>query len=263
MRGAIIGDIIGSPYEGFGQQKVYDIRLWAEGSHPTDDSALTIATAEAILTGKSYIEMYHKYWYEFPWAGYGFGFSKFMTYYKEGDAGYGSYGNGSAMRVSPVAWAFDDLSIIQEEARKSAECTHNHPEGIKGAVATATMIYYASGGADKEFLKKLMEEDFGYDVSQTLDEMREGFEWDESCQKTMPPAFRCVYEGDSFTEIIRLAASLGGDADTLACIAGSIAEAIYGVPEGMWETSKEMIHHYFEGCEHVIDEFENKYMGKK
>ena len=261
MRGAIIGDIIGSPYEGSGQQKVYDIRLWTEKSHPTDDSALTIATAEAILTGKPYIEMYHKYWYEFPWAGYGTRFCEHMTRYRPDIEPYNSYGNGSAMRVSPVAWAFKSLKKIQEEAKKSAECTHNHPEGIKGAVSVATLIHYARKGKNKDYLKQIISKEFGYDVSMTLEDIRtKGFDFDETCQATVPPAFVCVYESESFTDTIRNSVSLGGDADTMAAIAGSIAEAIYGVPGEMWSSSKILLDEYFEGTRKIVEEFEQKYM---
>jgi ADP-ribosylglycohydrolase len=261
MRGAIIGDIIGSPYEGSGQQKVYDIRLWTEKSHPTDDSALTIATAEAILTGKPYLEMYHKYWYNFPWAGYGQKFAEAMSRYRPDMEGYGSYGNGSAMRVSPVAWAFDDLQAVQEEAKRSAECSHNHVEGVKGAVSVATLIYYARKGKDKEFLKNVITKEFGYDVSVPLEELKKKpFEFSDTCMDTIPPSFRCVYEGKDFTEIIRLAVSLGGDSDTLAAISGSIAEAIYTVPPNLWESSKLLLDKYFEGSTKIAEEFESKFM---
>jgi ADP-ribosylglycohydrolase len=260
MRGAIIGDIIGSPYEGSGQQKVYDIRLWTEDSHPTDDSALTIATAEAILTGKPYLEMYHKYWYEFPWAGYGQMFCEFMSRYRPDSLGYNSYGNGSAMRVSPIGWAFNDLKKVQEEAKKSAECTHNHSEGIKGAVSVATLIYYARLGKDKDYLKEVMTKEFEYNVDMPLEEIRKTFDFTDTCQGTLPPSFRCVYEGSNFTEIIKLAVSLGGDSDTTAAIAGSIAEALYPIPQQLWTSSRLLLEKYFLGTDSIVEEFEKLYM---
>lgn len=260
MRGAIIGDIMGSPYEGSGQQKVYDIRLWTEDSHPTDDSALTIATAEAIMTGKPYEEMYHKYWFDYPWAGYGTMFCEWGTRYPSMGP-YNSYGNGSAMRVSPIAWAFSDLKTIQKEAEKSAACTHNHPEGIKGAVSVATLIHYARIGKDKDYLKEVITKEFGYDVSMTLEDIRtEGFPFDETCQATVPPAFVCVYESDSFTDTVRNSISLGGDADTMAAIAGSIAEAIYGVPSQIWISSKLLLEKYFPESDSIVEDFESGYL---
>ena len=154
-----------------------------------------------------------------------------MWLFLEGNEPYNSWGNGSAMRVSSVAWLYDDIEIVRTMARVSAGVTHNHPEGIKGAEATASAIFLARTGKSKAEIKAYVEETFGYDLSRTCDEIRPNYHHVESCQETVPEAIIAFLEGESFEDVIRTAVSLGGDCDTLTCIAGSIAEGFYGVPE--------------------------------
>ena len=156
-----------------------------------------------------------------------------MWLFLEGNEPYNSWGNGSAMRVSSVAWLYDDMETVRTMARVSAEVTHNHPEGIKGAEATASAIFLARTGKSKAEIKAYVEENFGYDLSRTCDEIRPNYHHVESCQETVPEAITAFLEGESFEDVIRTAVSLGGDCDTLTCIAGSIAEGFYGVPEDL------------------------------
>jgi ADP-ribosylglycohydrolase len=227
MIGAIIGDIIGSPYEFRGRLKTTEFPLFSQRSQPTDDSILTVATADAILNHRPYAECYRKYARRYD-VGFGPGFLRWA--WTDNAGPYGSLGNGSAMRVSPVGWLFDEPHDIVAQAKASAECTHNHPKGIKGAVATALMIYSARTRKDKEILRRIMQ-DLSYETELSLDEIRPTYGFDPTCPGCMPQVFRCVYEANSYEEAVRLAVSLGGDADTLACIAGSIAEAMWGIPE--------------------------------
>lgn len=154
---------------------------------------------------------------------------------------YNSWGNGSAMRVSSVAWLYDDLDTVRRMARLSAEVTHNHPEGIKGAEATASAIFLARTGSSKAVIKAYVEKQFGYDLSRTCDEIRPDYHHVESCQETVPEAITAFLEGDSFEDVIRTAVSLGGDCDTLTCIAGSIAEGFYGVPTDLKQKCRERL----------------------
>ena len=167
----------------------------------------------------------------FPHAGYGGIFRRWLK--SPNPQPYGSYGNGSAMRVASVAWLFDDLETVRHMARLPAGGTHNHPEGIKGAEATASAIFLARTGSTREQIKAYMEDAFGYDLSRTCDEIRPTYHHVESCQETVPEAIIAFLEGESFEDVIRTAVSLGGDCDTLTCIAGSIAEGFYGVPENL------------------------------
>ena len=166
---------------------------------------------------------------------------------------YGSYGNGSAMRVSPVAWLYGDLETVRRMARLSSEVTHDHPEGIKGAEATAAAIFLARTGSTKEAIRAYVEEQFHYDLSRTCDEIRPEYYHVESCQETVPEAITAFLEGESFEDVIRTAVSLGGDCDTLTCIAGSIAEGFFGVPE---ELKKECRSRLPEDLLAVLDKFE-------
>ena len=237
MYGAILGDIIGSPYEFDRGNKSKDFPLFSEGSHYTDDTVMTIAVAEAFMDApnddemirRRLVESMRKYGLAYPDAGYGGRFG--MWLFLEGDQPYNSYGNGSAMRVSSVAWLYNDMDTVRYMARLSAEVTHNHPEGIKGAEATAAAVFLARTGYSKDEIKAYIEQEFHYDLSRTCDEIRPGYHHVESCQKTVPEAITAFLEGDSFEDVIRTAVSLGGDCDTLACIAGSIAEGYYGVPD--------------------------------
>lgn len=241
MYGAILGDIIGSPYEFDMGNKSKEFPLFSERSTFTDDTVMTIAVAEVFLDNdllmdeaiirQRLIESMHKYGKLFPDAGYGGRFA--MWLFLEGKEPYNSWGNGSAMRISSVAWLFNNLEMVRHMARLSAAVTHNHPEGIKGAEATASAIFLARTGKSKTEIKAYIEENFGYDLSRTCDQIRPNYHHVESCQETVPEAITAFLEGESFEDVIRTAVSLGGDCDTLTCIAGSIAEAFYGVPNGL------------------------------
>lgn len=239
MYGAILGDIIGSPYEFDRGNKTKDFPLFSRNSTYTDDTVMTIAVADAFLAISAemeddtikhrVIQKMQKYGRLYPYAGYG---GMFRRWLKSPDPKpYGSYGNGSAMRVSSVAWLVEDLDTVRRMARLSAEVTHNHPEGIKGAEAAASAIFLARTGSAKEEIRTYIEENFHYDLSRSCDEIRPNYHHVESCQETVPEAITAFLEGESFEDVIRTAVSLGGDCDTLTCIAGSMAEGFYGVPE--------------------------------
>lgn len=232
MLGAIAGDIIGSIYE-FRNIKTEEFELFYSNLNRfTDDTVLTCATAEAICKGKDYGETYKEYFRMYPARGYG---GKFIKWAIQKDSGpYNSYGNGSAMRISPVAYAFDDLEQVLSEAKKSAEVTHNHPEGIKGAQATACAIFLARKGKSKEDIKKEIETRFGYNLDFDLAQLRKTYTFDVTCQGSVPQAIYCFLISNGFEDAIRKAISIGGDSDTIACITGSIAEPFYGgVPDNI------------------------------
>ncbi len=241
MYGAILGDMVGAPYEFDRGNKSKDFEMWNSKVHFTDDTVMTIAVADAILTAgvdaeekeikKVLVEKMQQWGRHYPYAGYG---SRFINWLRATDPmPYGSYGNGSAMRVSSVGWLYNTLEKTREVARWTAEVSHNHPEGIKGAEATASVIFMAREGASKEEIKEYVVKEFGYDLSRTCDEIRPGYYHVESCQKTVPEAITAFLEGEDFEDVIRTAVSLGGDCDTLTCIAGAMAEAFYGIPEEM------------------------------
>ncbi|MBQ7077991.1 MAG: ADP-ribosylglycohydrolase family protein [Lachnospiraceae bacterium] len=240
MIGAILGDMVGSPYEFDRGAKVKDFGpLFIKESTYTDDSVMTIAVAEALMnvsrgaddeTIKNEVIKSMRAWgRKYPNAGYGGKFRQWLS--REGYGPYGSWGNGSAMRVSAVGWLYDSLERTREVARFTAEVTHNHPEGIKGAEATASAIYMARTGKSKKEIKDYIVSEFGYNLSRTLDEIRPNYHHVESCQETVPEAITAFLEGNDFEDVVRNAVSLGGDCDTLTCIAASIAEGFYGVPE--------------------------------
>jgi ADP-ribosylglycohydrolase len=229
LLGAIAGDVIGSVYE-FNPVKHTHFRLFTPSSKLTDDSVLTLAVADAILNGGEYAECIRHYAQRFPNCSYGGLFRGWM--YADDPHPYNSFGNGSAMRVSPVGWAFNTVEEVLREAEASAAVTHNHPEGIKGAQSVALAIFLARTGAGKDDIRQEITRRFGYDLSQALDDIRPSYQFDETCQGTVPPAMIAFFESDDFEDAIRKSISLGGDADTLAAITGSIAEAYYGkVPE--------------------------------
>ena len=242
MYGAILGDMIGSPYEFDRGKKTKDFPFFDKGATFTDDSVMTIAVAEALMrangmgiiedeaaTKDLIIDMMHKWGHKYPNAGYG---GRFYSWLHRGEREpYNSWGNGSAMRVSSAGWLFDDLETTRKVARWTAEVTHNHLEGIKGADATASAIWMARNGNSKDEIRTFIVNDIGYDLNRTCDEIRPGYYHIESCQQTVPEAITAFFEGNDFEDVIRTAVSLGGDCDTLTCIAGSIAEAFYGVPE--------------------------------
>ena len=239
MYGAILGDIIGSPYEFDRGSKTKDFPLFSGYSEFTDDTVMTIAVADAFLpvqpdmedevTRQRVIAKMQKFGRLYPHAGYGGRFRQWLR--DRHPQPYNSWGNGSAMRVSSIGWMYKDLETVRRMARLSAEVTHNHPEGIKGAEATASAIFLARTGSTKTEIKAYIEENFHYNLSRTCDEIRPNYYHVESCQETVPEAITAFLEGESFEDVIRTAVSLGGDCDTLTCIAGSVAEAYYGVPE--------------------------------
>ena len=247
MYGAILGDIIGSPYEFDMGDKTKDFPLFSEDSHFTDDTVMTIAVAEAFLDApdddtlirRRLIGSMQKWGRLYPDAGYGGMFCSWLL--SHDPQPYGSYGNGAAMRVSPVAWLYHDLNTVRRMARLSAEVTHDHPEGIKGAEATASAIFLARTGHSKAQIKDYIQEQFGYDLRRTCDQIRPGYYHVESCQETVPEAITAFLEGESFEDVIRTAVSLGGDCDTLTAIAGSIAEGFYGVPEELMEECRDRL----------------------
>ena len=245
MLGAIIGDTVGSVYE-FNNIKIIDFPLFSIGSNYTDDSIMTMAVADWLLRDPSHgmdtleaslLSFAKKY--PCPKGGYGGGFSKWLFHpdwlgdYGSRDAKsgtrhpYNSWGNGSAMRVSAVGWMFDTLEETEHVAELSAAITHNHPEGIKGAQSTAAAIFLARNGKSKDEIKDYITHRFGYNLSRTCDEIRPVYGWDGSCQGTVPEAMVAFLDSTDFESAIRLAVSLGGDSDTLACITGGIAEAFY------------------------------------
>jgi len=227
--GAIAGDIIGSVYE-FRPIKTEDFELFSPGCRFTDDTVLTVALADAILQGKDYGRTMKEYYRRYPNAGYG---SYFLQWARSDDSRpYNSWGNGAAMRISPVGFAYDTLEEVLERAECFTAITHNHPEGIKGAQATAAAVFLARKGSSKEEIKAALESRFGYDLSLTLDEIRPTYAFDVSCQGTVPQAITAFLESRDFEDAIRKAVSLGGDSDTLACITGGIAHGFYGpLPE--------------------------------
>lgn len=238
MIGAILGDIIGSPYEFDRGNKTKEFPLFSENSAFTDDTVMTIAVAAAFLdvqpdASDEYIRQriiseMRDFGVRYPYAGYGMSFSRWLTC--DNPQPYNSYGNGSAMRVSSVAWLYDNIDAVRRAARLSAEVTHNHPDGIKGAEATASAIFLARTGQSKESIRAYIESEFGYALSRTCDEIRPEYHHIESCMETVPEAITAFLEGSDFEDVIRMAVSLGGDCDTLTAIAGSIAEGFYGVP---------------------------------
>ena len=241
MYGAILGDIIGSPYEFDRGNKSKDFPLFTAKSHFTDDTVMTVAIASVFMKIPKDASDEAIRWevtrrlqlfgQRYPYAGYGGMFRQWLR--AKDPKPYNSYGNGSAMRVSAVAWLYDDLETVRRMARLSAEVTHNHPEGIKGAEATASAIFLARTGNTKAEIKAYIEDNFHYDLSRTCDEIRPSYHHVESCQETVPEAITAFLEGESFEDVIRAAVSLGGDCDTLTCIAGAIAEGFYGVPEDL------------------------------
>jgi len=233
MIGALAGDMIGSVHEGT-PLKRKDFPLLVPESQFTDDTVLSVAVAHAIRTRRDYGRCLRWWARRYPDVGYG---GRFYDWTWQRDArAYDSYGNGSAMRASPVGWAFDDLESVLSEAQKSAEPTHGHPEGIKGALAVAGVVYLARKGHSKREIRRFLEERLSYDCSPALDAMRRISEFNVTCQGTVPAAAIAFLESVDCEDAIRNAVSLGGDADTLACIAGAMAEAFYGgVPRDIRE----------------------------
>ena len=247
MYGAILGDMIGSPYEFDRGNKSKDFPLFTAESQFTDDTVMTVAVAEALLDGPAdeagmkaqLVQSMQKWGRRYPYAGYGGRFRRWLK--SPNPQPYRSWGNGSAMRVSAVGWLYNDMDSVRRMARLTAEVTHNHPEGIKGAEATAAAIFLARSGRSKAEIKAYVEREFGYDLSRSCDEIRPGYRHVESCQETVPEAITAFLEGESFEDVIHTAVSLGGDCDTLTCIAGSIAEGFYCVPEALKRECEERL----------------------
>ena len=226
MLGAITGDIVGSVYE-FDNIKTTEFDLFCfDSAFFTDDTILTVALADAILHELDYADTLRNYSRRYPHASYGTSF--FLWARTPNAPAYDSWGNGAAMRISPVGYAFDNLEEVQQKAREYTEITHNHPEGIKGALATASAIFLARTGHSKQQIRDYITEQFGYDLNRTCDDIRPHYYFNESCQGTVPEAIIALLDSTDFENALRLAVSLGGDSDTLTCITGGIAQAFYG-----------------------------------
>ena len=252
MYGAMIGDMVGSTFE-WDNLKSKEFELFREGSRFTDDTVMTLAVAKALMpyAGLSAEELrdeeqreeirgkvvkaLKEYGLRYPRAGYGGRFSQWLRF---GDKPYNSYGNGSAMRVSSVGWLFDDIDAVREAAALSAEVTHNHPEGIKGAEAVASALFLARSRKSKEEIKAYIQREFHYDLDRSCDEIRPGYSFDVSCQGSVPEAIIAFLESTDYEDAIRNGISLGGDSDTIGAMTGAIAEAFYGVPKLMIEACK-------------------------
>lgn len=239
MYGAVIGDIVGSRFEFDRGPWTKEFELFTPACNWTDDTVMTLAVGEALLESglratadeikKACIRCMKRWGREYPYAGYGARFINWVL--TDEPEPYGSFGNGSAMRVSAVGLLYDTLERTREVARATAEVSHNHPEGIKGAECTAAVMFLSRNGYAKDEIKKYVITEFGYDISKTVDEMRPMHHHDETCMDALPKALISFFEGTSFEDVIRNAVSLGGDTDTIAAIAGGMAEAFYGVPE--------------------------------
>ena len=224
MLGAIIGDVLGSTFE-FYPMKTKKFEILDQKSHFTDDTVMTVAVADSILNEVPYVESLQSWGRKYPRAGYGSWFRKWI--HQEDPKPYNSFGNGSAMRCSSIGWLFDDEESVLEEAKKSAEITHNHPEGIKGAQSIALGVLMGRKGSSKEDIKEKLEDLFGYNLSQELEQIIPSYTFDSTCQGSVPQAIIAFLESEDFEDAIRSSISLGGDADTQACITGSLAEAYY------------------------------------
>lgn len=262
MYGAIIGDIIGSPYEFGTGKKTKDFKLFNRMCHLTDDSIMTIAVTEALLSTlnednpeiikNSIVSSMQRWGRLYPGYGYGGRFSQWLN--SDNPVPYNSFGNGSAMRVSAAGWLYDSLEKTQFLAKLSAEVTHNHPEGIKGAVAIASSIYLARSGSSKKDIEKYIYDKFDYDIFFKLEQIRPFYKHNESCQGSIPQAIVCFLESVDYEDAIRNAVSIGGDTDTIGAIAGSIAEAYYGIPPKLIRKCNNYLE---KPMKLVITEFEN------
>lgn len=257
MIGAIAGDIIGSRFE-WNNTKTVDFPLFTKECRFTDDSVLTAAVADSILSGTDYAIKLKEYYRRFPAAGYGGSFRKWGQ--SEEFTPYNSWGNGSAMRVSPVGFAFDTLEEVMEQAKQSAAVTHNHPEGIKGAQTVAAAVFLARTGSAKSKIREFITQQFGYPLTESVREIRTWYTFDVSCQGSVPQAITAFLESKDYEDAVRLAISLGGDSDTIACITGGIAQAFYGnVPEIITSKAMELLD---EDLRKVVTEFTRKFVNK-
>ncbi len=255
MIGAIIGDVIGSMYE-FNNHRSKEFPLFQAKSNFTDDSVLTFATTKVLLDGGDYAAAYQSFARAYPHRGYGGRFSRWIRL--DAPQPYNSFGNGSAMRVAPVGYAFADSESTLAEAKRSAEVTHNHPEGIKGAQAVALAIWMARQREEKTTIRQEIEQKFGYDLSRNCDLIQQVNKFDETCQGSVPEAITCFLESTDFEDCIRLSISIGGDSDTIACIAGGIAQAYYGeIPA--WIVAETRARLPFEFLE-ILNRFEKRFL---
>jgi len=254
MLGAIAGDVIGSVHEKAGtKSKVFP--LFPPGARFTDDTVLTVAVAECLLTGADYVGAFHDYYRDYPRAGYGGTFVKWAS--DRRTEPYGSWANGSAMRVSPVAYAFETLPEVLREAERSAAVTHNHPDGVRGAQATAAAVFFARQGYAKDRIRDDLERLFGYRLTMRLDDIRPKYQFDVSCQGSVPESLVAFLESTSYEDAVRNAISLGGDADTMACIAGAVAEAFYGgVPPAIAQQALALLDDRLRG---VVTRFQTRF----
>jgi len=254
MIGAIAGDIIGSVFEHY-STKSTEFPLFSRNSRFTDDTVLTVAVAYSILKKVDYGTSLKTFGVKYPGAGYGGTFYRWML--STDSKPYNSWGNGSAMRASPVGFAFNSMEEVLKEAKKSAQVTHNHPEGIKGAQATAMAVFLARSGKSKEEIRQKIGELFAYDLNRTLNEIRPSYYFDVSCQGSVPEALIAFLESEGLEDAIRKGISLGGDSDTIACIAGGIAQAFYKeVPQEIVSNVRKRLPEEFLL---IIDEFNSRY----
>jgi len=239
MLGAMIGDIVGSIYE-WHNIKTTEFDFFEEKCFFTDDTVLTAATAKALMTDGDYTAAYQDFARRYPRRGYGGNFSQWI--WSDNPQPYNSWGNGSAMRDSPVGFAFDTVEDVLAEAERSASVTHNHPEGIKGAQSTALAILMGREGASQADIRAEISGRFGYDLDRTLAKIRPSYTFDVSCQGSVPEAILAFLESEGYENAVRKAISLGGDSDTIACITGGIAQAFYGgVPQELAERGKSFL----------------------
>lgn len=254
MLGAIAGDVIGSVYENH-VIKTEDFPLFHPRCRFTDDTVMTVAIAYAILESKDYALALKNFGRKYPNAGYG---SAFIDWIFEDDVRpYNSWGNGSAMRVSPIGFAFNDFESVLLEAKRTAEVSHNHPEGIKGAQATALAVFLAQQGESKEEIRSQIAQRFGYDLNRTVEKIRPSYHFDVSCQGSVPEAIIAFLDSHNYEDAIRKAISLGGDSDTLACIAGGIAQAYYkSIPLEIVSTVRRILP---EDLLQVVDKFNQRF----
>jgi ADP-ribosylglycohydrolase len=254
MIGAIAGDIIGSVFEQYAIKST-QFELFSRLSRFTDDTVLTVAVADSILKNIDYATSLKTFGEKYPDAGYGASFFKWI--FSSDMKPYNSWGNGSAMRVSPVGFAFTSIEDVLKEAKKSAEVTHNHPEGIKGAQAVALAIFLARSGKNKAVIKAEIGHRFGYYLDRRLDDIRPHYSFDVSCQGSVPESIIAFLEGENFEDTIRKGISLGGDSDTIACIAGGIAQAFYqNIPQEIISNVRKRLPESFLD---IIDEFCERY----
>ena len=264
MIGSFIGDIVGSVYEFTPNNiKTKQFEFFNPNGSYTDDSILTFATADWLLHGGEVAHYYSKYGEKYPWpmGGYGGGFKLWLvrSIRQQDYRPYNSCGNWSAMRVGPVGWAFVTIEEILAKAKESAECTHIHPEGIKGAQATALAIMMARHGCDKNEIRSEIEKRFEYDLQFTCEQIRPTYTWGGTCQDSVPQAIVAFLDGEDYEDSIRNAISIGGDSDTIGCITGSIAEAYFGVPADLRNSAMNYLPEEFQS---IISEFENKFGNK-